>query len=41
MQAAVQQNSVLVETIARASGEQASAIDEVLVSVRQLDEKTR
>jgi methyl-accepting chemotaxis protein len=38
---AVKQNSALVEAIAKASGEQASAIEEVSTAVRTLDEMTQ
>ena len=38
---AVQENSKLMEDIARASREQASSIDEVNTAVRQMDEMTQ
>jgi methyl-accepting chemotaxis protein len=38
---AVRQNSALVEAIAKASGDQAIAIDEVTMAVRTLDEMTQ
>ena len=41
MLAAVRQNAALVEAIAKASGDQAIAIDEVTMAVRTLDEMTQ
>ena len=38
---AVRQNNALVEAIAKASGDQAIAIDEVSMAVRTLDEMTQ
>jgi methyl-accepting chemotaxis protein len=41
VQEAIKANAALLQTIARASREQASSIDEVNVAVRQLDEMTQ